>query len=94
MPAEFTWLEFPNLHRDAPAKSTFLAHHNCVYVHFMQDEVQTGCSRTGRELCVEWDDCKPDMVVLGKALSGGTVKKNSSPHKLHLFSQADGRNFT
>lgn len=44
-----------------------------------QDEVQTGCSRTGKELASWWDDAKPDMVVLGKALSGGTV----SIHRLH-----------
>eukprot|EP00669_Euglena_mutabilis_P001305 TRINITY_DN1162_c0_g1_i2.p1 TRINITY_DN1162_c0_g1~~TRINITY_DN1162_c0_g1_i2.p1 ORF type:complete len:438 (+),score=146.67 TRINITY_DN1162_c0_g1_i2:30-1343(+) len=36
------------------------------------DEVQTGLSRTGRLLCTHWNDIKPDMVVLGKALSGGT----------------------
>jgi len=43
-----------------------------------QDEVQTGCSRTGKELASWWDDAKPDMVVLGKALSGGTVSIHRS----------------
>ena len=33
-------------------------------------QVQTGLGRTGKMLCSEWDDCKPDLVVLGKALSG------------------------
>ena len=42
-------------------------------VLLIADEVQTGCSRTGRELASMWDGAKPDMVVLGKVLSGGTV---------------------
>ncbi|GMK56147.1 hypothetical protein CspeluHIS016_0212030 [Cutaneotrichosporon spelunceum] len=35
------------------------------------DEIQTGLGRTGKMLCYEWDGIKPDMVILGKALSGG-----------------------
>lgn len=35
------------------------------------DEVQTGLARTGRMLCCEWDGVRPDLLVLGKALSGG-----------------------
>ncbi|RDA89795.1 hypothetical protein CP533_3322 [Ophiocordyceps camponoti-saundersi (nom. inval.)] len=35
------------------------------------DEVQTGIGRTGRMLCSEWSGIKPDMVTLGKAISGG-----------------------
>jgi ornithine--oxo-acid transaminase len=37
------------------------------------DEIQTGIGRTGYELAVQHDGCKPDMVVLGKALSGGVL---------------------
>lgn len=37
------------------------------------DEVQTGLGRTGRVLCSHWDNVKPDIVVLGKALSGGVL---------------------
>jgi ornithine--oxo-acid transaminase len=50
------------------------AHEICkkYNVLLIADEVQTGCSRTGKELASWWDDAKPDMVVLGKALSGGT----------------------
>eukprot|EP00889_Picochlorum_renovo_P001094 jgi/Picre1/28124/NNA_003531.t1 len=35
--------------------------------------VQTGLGRTGKMLCSEWDDTKPDILVLGKALSGGAM---------------------
>jgi ornithine--oxo-acid transaminase len=35
------------------------------------DEIQTGIARTGRLLCCEWSGIKPDMVLLGKAISGG-----------------------
>lgn len=35
------------------------------------DEIQTGIARTGRMLCSQWAGIKPDMVTLGKAISGG-----------------------
>jgi len=35
------------------------------------DEIQTGIGRTGKMLCSEWAGIKPDMVTLGKAISGG-----------------------
>lgn len=35
------------------------------------DEIQTGIARTGRLLCHEWSGIKPDLVLLGKAISGG-----------------------
>jgi ornithine--oxo-acid transaminase len=35
------------------------------------DEIQTGIARTGKMLCHEWAGIKPDMVLLGKAISGG-----------------------
>ena len=35
------------------------------------DEIQTGIARTGRLLCHEWSGIKPDLVTLGKAISGG-----------------------
>jgi ornithine--oxo-acid transaminase len=35
------------------------------------DEVQTGCARTGKMLACDHDPVRPDLLVLGKALSGG-----------------------
>jgi ornithine--oxo-acid transaminase len=35
------------------------------------DEVQTGLGRTGKWLASHWEDVRPDVVTLGKALSGG-----------------------
>lgn len=40
-------------------------------VLLIADEVQTGLGRTGTKLAVNHDQCKPDIVILGKALSGG-----------------------
>uniref|UniRef100_A0A7S1I7Z0 Ornithine aminotransferase n=1 Tax=Eutreptiella gymnastica TaxID=73025 RepID=A0A7S1I7Z0_9EUGL len=42
--------------------------YNCL---FICDEVQTGLARTGKMLCSHWSTIKPDITVLGKALSGG-----------------------
>tara|TARA_B110000003_G_scaffold46377_1_gene44618 strand:+ start:36660 stop:37904 length:1245 start_codon:yes stop_codon:yes gene_type:complete len=40
-------------------------------VLFIADEVQTGIGRTGRMLATDYEDARPDLLVLGKALSGG-----------------------
>ncbi len=40
-------------------------------VLFIADEVQTGIARTGKLLAVDHDNVKPDILVLGKAISGG-----------------------
>lgn len=39
---------------------------------FIADEVQTGIARTGKLLAVDHENVKPDILILGKALSGGT----------------------
>ncbi|KAL9127473.1 MAG: hypothetical protein Q9217_003655 [Psora testacea] len=41
------------------------------HVLLICDEIQSGIARTGKLLCHEWSDIKPDMVLLGKAISGG-----------------------
>lgn len=42
-------------------------------VLFVADEVQTGIARTGRLLCCDYAGIKPDIVILGKAISGGVL---------------------
>lgn len=42
-------------------------------VLFIADEVQTGLARTGKILACDHENVKPDILVLGKALSGGTM---------------------
>ncbi|MDR8393562.1 ornithine--oxo-acid transaminase [Aliifodinibius sp. S!AR15-10] len=41
---------------------------NALYI---ADEIQTGIARTGELLCVDHENVRPDIVILGKALSGG-----------------------
>ncbi|HVD97989.1 MAG TPA: ornithine--oxo-acid transaminase [Cytophagaceae bacterium] len=41
-------------------------------VILMMDEIQTGIGRTGKLLASDYEEVKPDMLILGKALSGGT----------------------
>jgi len=42
-------------------------------VLFIADEIQTGLARTGKMLACDHEDIKPDILILGKALSGGTI---------------------
>lgn len=42
-------------------------------VLFVADEVQTGLARTGKMLACDHEDVRPDILVLGKAISGGML---------------------
>ena len=42
-------------------------------VLFMADEVQTGIARTGRMLACDHEGVRPDVLILGKAISGGLM---------------------
>ncbi|KAG9061445.1 ornithine aminotransferase [Linnemannia hyalina] len=42
--------------------------HNVLLI---ADEIQTGLARTGKMLCIDHENIKPDILLLGKALSGG-----------------------
>ncbi len=42
-------------------------------VLFVADEVQTGIARTGKMLACDWEEVRPDVVILGKAVSGGVL---------------------
>jgi ornithine--oxo-acid transaminase len=42
-------------------------------VLFIADEIQTGLCRTGKMLACDHENVKPDILILGKALSGGTM---------------------
>ena len=42
-------------------------------VLMIADEIQTGLCRTGKMLCCDHENVKPDILILGKALSGGTI---------------------
>lgn len=42
-------------------------------VLFIADEIQTGLGRTGKRLCCDHENFRPDVLILGKALAGGTM---------------------
>lgn len=44
--------------------------HNVLMI---ADEIQTGIARTGKMLACDWENIRPDMVILGKALGAGVV---------------------
>ena len=42
-------------------------------VLFIADEIQTGIARTGKLLACDYEDVRPDILILGKALAGGVL---------------------
>ena len=50
--------------------ATLCKEHNVLFV---ADEVQTGIARTGKMLCCDHEQVRPNIVILGKALSGGVL---------------------
>ena len=40
-------------------------------VALIADEIQTGLGRTGRMFCYDWENVRPDVLIVGKALGGG-----------------------
>ena len=42
-------------------------------VLFIADEIQTGLCRTGKMLACDYENVRPDILILGKALSGGLL---------------------
>ena len=54
-------------------------------VLFMADEVQTGIARTGKMLATDYEDARPDILVLGKALSGGVIPTSAILADNHIM---------
>lgn len=55
-------------------------------VLFICDEVQTGIARTGKMLAIEHDNIRPDIIILGKALSGGVYPVSAILADNHIMS--------
>ncbi|MDC0358972.1 ornithine--oxo-acid transaminase, partial [Oligoflexia bacterium] len=59
---------------------------------FILDEIQTGLGRTGKLFAYQYEDVKPDMLILGKALGGGVIPVSavvSSKEVLGVFKPGD-----
>ena len=59
---------------------------------FMVDEIQSGLGRAGRMFAFQYEDVKPDLIIIGKALSGGFLPVSavlSSNEILGVFNPGD-----
>ncbi|KAL8431591.1 hypothetical protein Efla_000637 [Eimeria flavescens] len=54
-------------------------------VLFIADEIQVGLGRTGRMLASDWDGVRPDIVLLGKSLTGGTMPCSAVVSDKHIM---------
>jgi len=65
------------------------AEHNVLLI---LDEIQTGLGRTGRLFAYEYEDAKPDILILGKALGGGVYPVSAvlaDDHIMSVFTPGD-----
>ncbi len=49
------------------------------------DEIQTGLGRTGKLFAYEWEDARPDILILGKALGGGVYPVSAALADDHIM---------
>ena len=63
------------------------AYNSCkdANVLFVADEVQTGIARTGKMLACDHENIKPDVLILGKALSGGVYPVSAVLADSHIM---------
>ena len=54
-------------------------------VLFVADEVQTGIARTGKLLAVDYENIRPDVLILGKAISGGVLPVSAVLADKHIM---------
>lgn len=63
--------------------------HNVLMI---ADEIQTGLGRTGKLFACDWEDVRPDMITIGKALSGGFYPVSAvltDPHIMDVIQPGD-----
>ena len=61
-------------------------------VLLVADEIQTGLGRTGKLFACEWEDVRPDVLIVGKALSGGVYPVSailSDDEVMNVFAPGD-----
>ncbi|MDR7928839.1 ornithine--oxo-acid transaminase [Acidithiobacillus thiooxidans] len=61
-------------------------------VLFVADEIQTGFGRTGKKFACDYENVKPDMLIMGKALGGGVMPMSAvvaSKNVLGVFNPGD-----